>query len=155
MIYVYVDSLRMAYIQKALNAHTLSDPDEIKANDIIIFPVLKKTQHTIMLKKGILHLSAIEQCTLFLPFAYSFFKENNKVYYYMRDDTLVKKNALLTASGLMAYLGSLPIDLNHTTFDVIGYGKCGKAIIDLFTAIGVAYRCIRHEHVEKAKNQYT
>lgn len=148
MVYVYVDSLRMAYIQNELKANTLSDPDEIKKGDTIIFPVLKKNQRSLQLKKGTLRLSQIEGCILFLPFSYTFVKENNKVYYYMRDDFIIKENAKLTALGLLAYLGSLPISLKDIHFDVIGYGKCGTAIVKLLNAMGYAYTIVRHNEVD-------
>lgn len=156
MVYVYVDSLRMAYIQNILDANTLSDPSEIKKGDTIIFPILNKDQRILPLKKGNLKLAALEQCKLFLPFPYSFFKENNEVFYYMRDEKLIKYNASLTAAGLISYLGTLDISLKDSHFDVIGYGKCGEAIISMLKAMNLSYSIIRHQNTVKADaNIYT
>lgn len=156
MVYVYVDSLRMAYVQNILAANTLSDPNEIKKGDTIIFPVLDKNQRILTLKKGNLKLATLEDCKLFLPFPYSFFKENNEVYYYMRDEQLIKNNATLTAAGLISYLGSLNVSLKDSHFDVIGYGKCGEAIIALLKAMNLSYSIIRHQEVdENDVNMYT
>lgn len=153
MVYVYVDSLRMAYVQNELKAHTLSDPDEIKDNDTIIFPILKKNQRSLILKNGTLTLSKIENCKLFLPFPYSFFKENNDVYYYMQDEVLAYENAKLTAAGILAYLGSLPISIFNMHFDIIGYGRCGKAIAELLEAMQLQYKIIRHDQIEENTKQ--
>lgn len=156
MVYVYVDSLRMAYVQNILDATTLSDPNDIKEGDTIIFPVLDKNQRILPLKKGNLKLATLEGCKLFLPFPYSFFKENNEVHYYMRDEQLIKNNATLTAMGLISYLGSLDISLKDSHFDVIGYGKCGEAIIAVLKAMNLSYSIIRHQEVDKSDiNMYT
>lgn len=156
MVYVYVDSLRMAYVQNILDATTLSGPNDIKKGDTIIFPVLDKNQRILPLKKGNLKLETLENCKIFLPFPYSFFKENNEVHYYMRDEQLIKNNATLTAMGLISYLGTLNISLKDSHFDVIGYGMCGKAIVALLKAMNLNYSIIRHQDVDNSDvNMYT
>lgn len=151
MIFVYVDSLRMAYVQNNLNAATLLDVESVQENDTIIFPVLNKTNRKIPLKKGFLNLSSLENVNLFLPFSYPFFKENNNVFYYMQDEELVKANAKLTAGGLLALLGTLPIVLQEAVFDVVGFGKCGQAITSLLQSMQLKVRVIRRESEDESQ----
>lgn len=148
MVYVFVDSIRMAYVQNILNANTLSDPTKIKAGDTIIFPIIDKNKRDIPLKKGKLKLASLENCKLFLPFPYPYFKENNEVFYYMRDEQLAYSNAFLTAAGLMSFLGTLNLSLKDTSFDVIGYGKCGKAIVSILKAMHLKYSIIRYSEID-------
>lgn len=145
MIYVYVDSKRMAYLKYLLNAKGLEDSNELLPGDTIVFPILDRNKRQLPLKKGKLNLNQLSGYNLFFPFPYSFIKESNNVFYYMKDKTLIQKNALLTANGILAYLSDLPISIFATQIDVIGYGFCGKEIVKVLNNCGIKLRVIQRE----------
>lgn len=67
-----------------------------------------------------------------------------KKYYYMKDDTVVKENAILTAEGvLLLLISSIDKSLYDISVDVIGYGNCGKAIVTMLQGLDVKVRVIR------------
>ena len=54
---------------------------------------------------------------------------NRKTIYLMEQEDVIEANALLTAQGVLAYiLDHIDQGIREVTFDIIGYGHCGKHI---------------------------
>lgn len=71
-------------------------------------------------------------------------------FYYMLDEQVVKENAVLTAEGVLQLLiSSIDQSLYDITVDVIGYGNCGKAIVNMLQNLDVSVRVIRRACEEK------
>lgn len=64
--------------------------------------------------------------------------------YYLEDD--IQMNAVYTAQGTLAVLLSLiKEELHHIQVDVIGYGRCGKAIYQLLNRLNIPVRVITRQ----------
>lgn len=150
MIYVYVNSKRMAYLRRLLNANELNDEKLLKEEDCLIFPPIRENERILPLKNGELNLAALHHMKIFIPFVNQYLQEDNDVHYYMRIEKVVKQNAKLTAAGILAFLLNLEMNFMEWNVDVIGYGHCGKAIYELLSAMGVNVRVIRREKNEFA-----
>lgn len=68
----------------------------------------------------------------------------SRVFYYLEDESVKTKNAILTAEGVLKEL------IQHTcksiydvSIDLVGYGACGKAIVKMLNDLGVNVRVIR------------
>lgn len=145
MIYVYINSKRMAYVGNMLNAICLHEEKQLQEQDVLILPVINENQRTLPLQKGMLHLDKLHHITIFIPNINRYIQEDNNVYYYMRDEEVAKKNAYLTAAGMLSFLLEREYDYQEIVVDVIGYGKCGKAIYELLKAMKMQVRMIRRE----------
>lgn len=148
MIYIYVNSLRMAYLQRLLKAKTLEDVSLLQRGDTIILPILNQRERKIPLRKGKLTLSALKGYRIFMPFPYEFISEHNEVYYYLRDEKVKERNASLTAMGMLSFLGTIPITFHQNDFDVIGIGYCGSKITSLLQTLGCKVKMISHSRRE-------
>lgn len=144
MIYVYVNSKRMAYLQQKIGAAVLSDESSLEKDDTIVLPILSNKLTSIPLIKSFLKLSTLHQLKIFLPFPHPLIPNDNTFFYYMKDEQLVTNNADLTALGLLFYLTQHALSLYEIQIDIIGGGKCGKALANLLFLLGVEYRIIHH-----------
>lgn len=67
-------------------------------------------------------------------------------YYYMQDEAYARRNAQLTAQGVLFYvLDHLDQAMNMSSVDIIGKGTCGKAIGSMLSQNGMRIRYVRHE----------
>lgn len=66
-------------------------------------------------------------------------------HYYMRDEAYVRRNAQLTAQGVLFYvLDQLDRSISLISADIIGKGTCGEAIGRMLAQNGVRIRYVRH-----------
>lgn len=77
--------------------------------------------------------------------------ENKKIIegkeYYLESDLQI--NAKYTAQATLSVLLSLiQRDMQHISVDIIGYGRCGKAIYELLNKIGIQTRIITRQLLE-------
>lgn len=64
--------------------------------------------------------------------------------YYQEAD--FELNAIYTAQGTLASLLSLiQVDMNKISIDIIGYGRCGKALYQLLNRLGIQVRVITRQ----------
>lgn len=54
--------------------------------------------------------------------------KNKELYYYLQDETFIWKNAALTAEGLLAYLYTKNISVQHKRILITGFGRVGKML---------------------------
>ncbi len=145
MIYVYINSKRMAYVGNMLDAICLHDEKQLQKDDVLVLPPIMENQRTLPLQKGALHLDLLHHMKIFIPNVNRYLQEDNDVYYYMRDDEIAMDNAQLTAAGMLCFLLEQEYAFKDVCIDVIGYGRCGKAIYELFVAMKMNVRVIRRE----------
>ena len=90
------------------------------------------------------YLSNLKNTVIFVCYdASEIMKEQFRVVCLKNSEDFLVKNAQITAWGILAILlQSCEECLNETVVDVIGYGRCGKAIVQLLDALGVQCRVI-------------
>lgn len=84
-------------------------------------------------------------CLIFAGLANPYLQGLNRAcYYYMQNEQLLEKNAELTAEGVLFLLiDSTAKGIGYLHVDIIGYGRCGKAIARWLEALHVPVRIIR------------
>lgn len=66
------------------------------------------------------------------------------LYCYMKDETVIDENAILTAEGvLFEILRATNKSIYSTKVDIVGYGHCGKAVYQMLKNLQVDVRVIR------------
>lgn len=64
--------------------------------------------------------------------------------YYMKEEEVIKANAILTAEGVLNQLiGCICKSIYDIQVDVIGYGNCGKVIFEMLKNLHVKVRAVR------------
>ncbi|MEG2506633.1 MAG: hypothetical protein RR986_04980 [Longicatena sp.] len=67
-------------------------------------------------------------------------------HYYLEDLVVIHENALLTAEGILnEIIGCNCKSIYKQRIDVVGYGNCGKTIVDVLRNLQVDVRVIRRE----------
>ncbi len=89
--------------------------------------------------------SLSSSCQIFCGMKQRFLEHLSRtVHYYMEDEELLKKNAVLTAEGcLFLLIDNTPCSIRCLAVDIIGYGRCGKEIHSWLDALGVSCRIVR------------
>ncbi len=136
MKYVYVNSKRMEYVKEQLNALAYQGNESLTNNDVLVLPFINAK-----LNKELMNLNELKNITIFCPFFNAELDGSNTIYAYMEDEQLISDNAYLTAIGLFVYVNTLPIRKDDV-IDVIGDGRCGRAIYELFKKVKIPVRLI-------------
>ena len=66
----------------------------------------------------------------------------------MEDENVLMYNAKLTALGILNKMSDMHINLYDLKIDIIGYGKCAKALMLLCDVMQIKYQCIYHKDNE-------
>lgn len=70
----------------------------------------------------------------------------NEIIYYMKEESVLAKNAILTAEGVLFLLiDNTKQSIQKLCVDIIGYGRCGKEIHKWLKALHVNCRIIRRK----------
>lgn len=70
----------------------------------------------------------------------------NHKFYYMKAETVLEKNATLTAEGILFLLiDNTAKGIQYLNIDIIGYGRCGKEIYKWLKALHIPCRIIRRK----------
>ena len=73
-------------------------------------------------------------------------KEHNHVICLLEDEEFLVNNAWVTAWGILEILLRHSMQcIDELCIDVVGYGRCGKALVRLFDALHISYRVIVKE----------
>lgn len=93
------------------------------------------------------YLSKLKNTVIFVCYdASKIMKEQFRVVCLKNSEDFLVKNAQVTAWGILAILlHSCEECLSETVVDVIGYGRCGKAIVQLLDSLGVPCRVVVKE----------
>lgn len=140
MIYVLINGNRMKFLASYLNAMEITGDSIFEENDVIILPLRWEKQ----IKQN---LYLLKNLTLFVPYSNQCLSEYNKVFAYMEDETLLIENAKLTALGMIQILSEIT-SLYEIKVDVIGQGRCAKALIVLFDYLNIKYRILYYKQKE-------
>ncbi len=139
--------------------HEFTNFDDVSNIDVLVLPVKGIDEEGNITANGKkLHIPSSfwenlsPSCIVFAGLAHPFLDALPcKVMYYMQDEELLLENAQLTAEGILFLLiDNTPTSIKELQVDVIGYGRCGKAIVDWLTGLGIDVRVIRRE-VEETK----
>ncbi len=134
--------------------HEFTNFDDVSNIDVLVLPVKGIDEEGNIVANGKkIHIpssfweSLSSSCIVFAGIPHSFLDALPcQVKYYMQDEELLLENAQLTAEGVLFLLiDNTPISIKELRVDVIGYGRCGKAIVDWLTDLGVDVRIIRRE----------
>ena len=93
------------------------------------------------------YLVMVKQSVIFVCYdAIEPMKEKFKIVCLKESEDFLVKNAKITALGIMhILLESLDMNIKDDVVDVIGFGRCGCAIVELFKALGIRYRIVVKE----------
>lgn len=141
--------------------NTFTNMDKLTIPDVLILPIkgmdtngnIKTSQGTITFPENF--YESLDHTKIFAGIKNPFLDQLDKeVNYYLQDEHITQKNAILTAEGVLYLL------IDHTkcsifdcTIDVIGYGYCGKAIGKLLKGLGVKFRVVRRVVDEYNENE--
>lgn len=135
-----------------IEVRLIDSVDHIKEYDALVLPIKGcNERYEVTLNTGILHLDKYSEqyphIKLFTGI-YTPWLETLPVtvIYMMELEEIVLKNAVLTAQGVLAeVIKYVDIPLSLLEIDVIGYGRCGKEIVDLLTNITSHIRVVVKE----------
>lgn len=66
--------------------------------------------------------------------------------YLMEEETVIEENALLTAQGVLATIFQhIDQGIRELSVDVIGYGHCGRYIVEFLVGLGMKVRVVRRD----------
>ncbi len=138
MIYIYEQNERMKRVRILLHANALLKQTEVVDGDVIVCASMTEEVKAI--------LSKCRNCSVFTSFTCTCLHPSNKVYPYLEEDILLKKNAKLTAIGILLLLNKE--EVNYTSVDIIGSGRCGVAIYELLKDVYDVRLISRQNHAE-------
>lgn len=144
MIYVLVDGKRMQKICDGLYAKKVEDYQKFKANDVLVLPLHWENK---VIGKHI-KIEDLQNLRIFLPYQNDILPKSNAFYFYMEDENVLMYNAKLTALGILNKMSDMHINLYDLKIDIIGYGKCAKALMLLCDVMQIKYQCIYHKDNE-------
>ena len=141
MKYVLVNGDRMYYLKNRMKA-TSYEGTVLKKEDTLVLP-LRWEQ---IFKKENWDLSLLNNGILYIPFHHEDILNEN-VFAYMENEFLLCENAKLTALGMLIKINEMSISYNDTSIDIIGAGRCGLALHELFVYMNIAHRMIHHTDI--------
>ncbi len=159
IISVWGKEKRMEEVRRLLRQdHTCVSLDDLSCFDLRLIDALILPLQSIQGEKGEymdrsqIHLPQYfweclrEDCKIIAGKETSFLRQlPYQKFYYMKDEAFLCKNARLTAQGTLFYiLDQADRALDEYSADIIGKGRCGKAIGTLLTALGMKVRYVRH-----------
>lgn len=128
--------------------------DDVDKLDVLVLPVkgitkegfLQLKERTISIPSSFWKRLSVT-CRICCGMRQDFLKQlPNECHYYMQDEEVLKKNAILTAQGILfLLLDNASKGLQQLHVDIIGYGRCGKAVYEYLSALQVPCRMIRRE----------
>ena len=134
--------------------HEFTNFDDIKEIDVLVLPVKGIDEDgniTANGKKLLIPSTFWEKisssCKIFAGLPHPFLDALPcQVLYYMQDENILLENAQLTAEGILFLLiDNTATSIKELKVDVIGYGRCGKAIIEWLNDLGIDVRIVRRE----------
>lgn len=161
MIGICYSDIRMYYLYQNLKKHTqcvlLEDTSVLPLElDVLILPLSGVKDNQMLMMRGFKMHAEDEFFEMVKPegciisgTGYGLAKFNRKVVNLDEFNEFMNANAALTAEGILfLVLDNTKMSLKDIQFDIIGYGRCGKAMYDLLKKLDCSVRVIRRESDE-------